>query len=137
MPAIFLVLKQNRKIMKLGAFSVSLRVRNLAASRAFYEKLGFEAFGGNADQNWLILKNGDAVVGLFEGMLEENMLTFNPGWNQEARPEPGTGNVRDLQRHLRREGVALLTETDENGTGPGHFMLRDPDGNLILVDQHV
>jgi catechol 2,3-dioxygenase-like lactoylglutathione lyase family enzyme len=123
--------------MQLGAFSISLAVKNLEASRAFYEKLGFKTFGGNASQNWLILKNGDHIVGLFQGMFEKNMLTFNPGWNQDAQKLDSFTDVRELQRRVKAQGVKLITEADERTTGPGSFVVVDPDGNLILVDQHV
>ena len=123
--------------MQLGAFSISLAVKNLEASRAFYEKLGFKTFGGNASQNWLILKNGDHIVGLFQGMFEKNMLTFNPGWNQDAQKLDSFTDVRELQRQVKAQGVQLITEADERTTGPGSFVVADPDGNLILVDQHV
>jgi len=122
--------------MELGAFSVSLAVKDLEASQAFYEKLGFQAFHGNAGQNWLILKNGDHVIGLFQGMFEKNILTFNPGWDQAAQPLGAFTDVRELQRRLRAEGVSFLTEADESTTGPASFMVVDPDGNTILVDQH-
>ena len=123
--------------MQLGAFSISLAVKDLAASRAFYEKFGFEALGGDPAENWLILKNGDTVIGLFQGMFEHNMLTFNPGWNQSAQPVESFTDVRELQRQLKEQGVALSPEADETTTGPGYFMAVDPDGNPILVDQHV
>ncbi len=123
--------------MQLGAFSVSLAVKDIAASRAFYERLGFTAFGGDADQGWLILKNGPTLVGLFQGMFEKNLLTFNPGWDSDAQPVPGFTDVREIQAHLKAGGVALLREADEAGTGPAHIVLADPDGNQILVDQHV
>ena len=123
--------------MQLGAFSISLAVKDLAASRAFYEKFGFQAFGGNQDENWLILKNGDAVIGLFQGMFEGNLLTFNPGWDQSANPVEQSTDVRELQRRLKAQGVALSPEADETTTGPGYFSAVDPDGNVILVDQHV
>ncbi len=122
--------------MELGAFSVSLTVRDLALSRAFYEKLGFVAVGGDATQHWLILKNASAVIGLFQGMFDKNMLTFNPGWDSNAAALPGFTDVRDLQRQLRQQGLALLTEADEAGRGPASFSLVDPDGNPILIDQH-
>ena len=122
--------------MQLGAFSVSLAVKDIEASKRFYEKLGFSVFGGHQEQNWLILKNGEHVIGLFQGMFENNILTFNPGWDQAAKPLAGFTDVRELQRELKRNGVALLTEADEGTTGPASFMLSDPDGNLILVDQH-
>ena len=123
--------------MQLSAFSISLAVKDLAASRAFYEKFGFQAFGGNQDENWLILKNGDAVIGLFQGMFEGNLLTFNPGWDQSANPVEQFTDVRELQRRLKAQGVALSPEADETTTGPGYFSAVDPDGNVILVDQHV
>ncbi len=123
--------------MQLGAFSISLAVKDLAASRAFYEKFGFQAFGGNQDENWLILKNGDAVIGLFQGMFEGNLLTFNPGWDQSANPVEQFTDVRELQRRLKAQGIALSPEADETTTGPGYFSAVDPDGNVILVDQHV
>lgn len=123
--------------MQLGAFSVSLAVKDLAASRAFYEKLGFTQFAGNAEQNWLILKNGDHVIGLFQGMFDKNMLTFNPGWDQKAQKLASFTDVRELQRTLKAQGVALQMEADETTTGPASFVVVDPDGNPILVDQHV
>lgn len=123
--------------MDLGAFSVSLTVRDLEASRSFYEKLGFAPMGGDAGQGWLILKNGSTVIGLFHGMFERNMLTFNPGWDGNAQPTGAFTDVRDLQRELRSRGVTFQTEADESGSGPGHFVVVDPDGNPILVDQHV
>ena len=123
--------------MELGAFSVSLAVQDLAASRAFYEKLGFEAFGGDAAQNWLILKNGTCVIGLFQGMFDKNILTFNPGWDGNAEALGDFTDVRDLQRQLKAQGVAFATEADETTTGPASFVVVDPDGNPILFDQHV
>jgi lactoylglutathione lyase len=123
--------------MQLGAFSISLAVKDLAASRAFYEKLGFTVFGGDASQNWLILKNGDHVIGLFQGMFDRNMLTFNPGWDQSATPVEGFTDVRELQRRLKAQGVELAPEADETTAGPAYFMAVDPDGNPILFDQHV
>ena len=123
--------------MKLGAFSVSLAVKDLEASRAFYEKLGFTASGGDEDQGWLILKNGSTVLGLFQGMFELNMLTFNPGWDQDAQPLEEFTDVRDLQKSLREAGVAFEAEADETTSGPASFMLIDPDGNPVLIDQHV
>ena len=123
--------------MQLGAFSISLSVKDIAASRAFYEKFGFEVLGGNQDENWLILKNGEAVIGLFQGMFEGNLLTFNPGWDQSANPVEQFTDVRELQRRLKAQGVALSPEADETTTGPGYFSAVDPDGNVILVDQHV
>jgi lactoylglutathione lyase len=123
--------------MQLGAFSVSLAVKDLEASKAFYEKFGFQAFAGDAAQNWLILKNGDHVIGLFQGMFERNILTFNPGWDQNAQKVASFTDVRELQRRLKASGVQLVSEADESTTGPASFVAVDPDGNPILVDQHV
>ena len=123
--------------MELGAFSISLAVKNLEASRNFYEKFGFTVFGGDASHNWLILKNGQHVIGLFQGMFENNILTFNPGWNSDARKLDTFTDVRDLQRQLKAAGVPLVTEADEATTGPASLMAIDPDGNTILLDQHV
>jgi len=123
--------------MDLGAFSISLAVKDLGASRAFYEKLGFEAFFGDASQNWLILSNGDHVIGLFQGMFEKNILTFNPGWDNHARKLDRYTDIRELQRRLKEQGTELLSEADESTSGPASFMIVDPDGNPILVDQHV
>lgn len=122
--------------MELGAFSISLAVKDIAASRAFYEEFGFTVFGGDASQNWLILKNGDHVIGLFQGMFEKNTLTFNPGWDSNASELDTFTDVRDLQRQLKAQGVPLVTEADETTTGPASFVAIDPDGNPILVDQH-
>ena len=123
--------------MELGAFSISLAVKNIEASRAFYEKFGFEVFGGDASQNWLILKNGDHTIGLFQGMFEKNTLTFNPGWDKNAAQVDTFTDVRELQRQLKAQGVELSTEADETSTGPASFVAVNPDGNPILVDQHV
>jgi catechol 2,3-dioxygenase-like lactoylglutathione lyase family enzyme len=123
--------------MELGAFSISLSVKALKASRQFYEKLGFEVFGGDASQNWLILKSGDHTIGLFQGLIEKNMLTFNPGWDSSARELESFTDVRELQRRLKAQGVQLISEADEDSDGPASFMAIDPDGNPILVDQHV
>jgi catechol 2,3-dioxygenase-like lactoylglutathione lyase family enzyme len=123
--------------MELGAFSISLAVKDLEASRAFYQKFGFTAFAGEASRKWLILRNGQHVIGLFQGMFEKNIMTFNPGWTQEAGKLDRFTDVRDLQRHLKAEGVVLLTEADEATAGPASFMAVDPDGNPILFDQHV
>ena len=122
--------------MKLGAFSISLSVNNLEASRAFYEKLGFSQTGGDAAQNWLILKNGQTVIGLFQGMFEKNVLTFNPGWDQEAQLLESFTDVRQLQEQMKEQGVTLLQEVEPDSEGPGSLMLVDPDGNTMLVDQH-
>lgn len=120
----------------LGAFSISLAVKDIKASRGFYQKLGFESMGGDIEQKWLILKNGDHIIGLFEGMFEKNMLTFNPGWNQSAENVEPFTDVRQLQQKLKAAGVELTSEVDESGEGPGSFTLIDPDGNPILIDQH-
>ncbi len=122
--------------MELGNFSISLAVKDLATSRAFYEKLGFQALGGAADQGWLILKNGACTLGLFQGMFEKNMLTFNPGWNDKAEPLEDFTDVREIQRHLKAEGLVFKDEADESGSGPAHCVVVDPDGNPILIDQH-
>ena len=124
-------------MMELGAFSVSLAVKNIEASKLFYEKLGFTVFAGNQSQNWLIMKNGDHAIGLFQGMFDKNILTFNPGWDQNAQKLPTFTDVRDLQRQLKAQGVQLQTLADESTTGPASFIAVDPDGNPILVDQHV
>ena len=123
--------------MELGAFSVSLAVKDLAASRAFYEKYGFEVVGGEPSENWQILRNGDHTIGLFQGMFERNILTFNPGWDKHANPLQEYTDVRELQRRLKADGVSLASEADEAGSGPASFVAIDPDGNTILVDQHV
>lgn len=123
--------------MELGAFSVSLAVKDIAASRAFYAKLGFTAVGGDVKQNWLILRNGLCTIGLFQGMFQGNLLTFNPGWSPLAEPLAQFEDVRSLQRRLEGQGVTPTTRADESTTGPGSFTLADPDGNVILFDQHV
>jgi len=123
--------------MELGTFSVSLAVKDIQASRAFYEKLGFKVFAGNASQHWLILKNGAHAIGLFQGMFEKNILTFNPGWDSNASKLNTFTDVREIQRQLKAQGVQLTTEADETSTGPASFTTVDPDGNPILVDQHV
>ena len=123
--------------MELGAFSISLSVKDIKASKEFYEKLGFKAFFGEISKNWLILKNGECVIGLFQGMFEKNVLTFNPGWDSNAQKLNNFTDVRELQRQLKAQGVELMSEADESATGPGSFMLMDPDGNPILIDQHV
>ena len=122
--------------MELGAFSVSLAVKDLEASRVFYEQLGFATMGGDAEQGWLILKNGDHIIGLFQGMFESNILTFNPGWDQDAAELESFTDVREIQRELKSNGIALISEADESTTGPASLMLADPDGNQILIDQH-
>ena len=123
--------------MELGAFSVSLAVKDIQASKAFYEKLGFSAFHGEITQNWLVMKNGDCVIGLFQGMFDKNLLTFNPGWDQNAQGLKKFTDVRALQRALKEKGTALTGEADETTSGPAYFTLEDPDGNQILIDQHV
>jgi len=123
--------------MKLGAFSISLAVKDLKASQRFYEMLGFKIFGGNAEQNWLIMKNETHLIGLFQGMFDKNMLTFNPGWDGDAQPIPGYTDVRELQRRLKAQGATLAQEADETTSGPASFVIVDPDGNPILVDQHL
>src|SRR5437870_9796982 len=123
--------------MELGTFSVSLNVKNIEASRLFYEKLGFKVFMGNQEHNWLIMKNGGHVIGLFQGMFDKNILTFNPGWSSDARQLREFTDVRELQRQLKDRGINMISEADESSTGPASFMIVDPDGNTILVDQHV
>ena len=123
--------------MELGNFSVSLAVKDIEASKRFYEKLGFTVFMGDQSQNWLILKNGNHVIGLFQGMFEKNILTFNPGWDSDGQPLGKFTDVRELQRRLKASGVDMIAEADESSTGPASFMIADPDGNTILVDQHV
>jgi lactoylglutathione lyase len=123
--------------MELGAFSVSLAVKDIAASRLFYEKLGFKVFFGEQSQNWLIMKNGDHAIGLFQGMFENNILTFNPGWDGNAQPLKEFTDVRELQRRLKSSGVEMVSEADESLTGPASFMIADPDGSMILIDQHL
>lgn len=122
--------------MDLGSFSVSLAVKDIAASKAFYEKLGFTTMGGNQEQGWLILKHGSHIIGLFQGMFDKNILTFNPGWDQNAHNVEPFTDVRELQRRLKAAGLTLTTECDESTTGPAHITLSDPDGNPILIDQH-
>lgn len=121
----------------LGAFSVSLAVKDLQASQAFYEKLGFEVFGGDPSQNWLIMKNGSNAIGLFQGMFEKNIMTFNPGWDSDANALGSFTDVREIQQRLKAEGIALMSEADETTTGPASLFVVDPDGNQILIDQHV
>ena len=123
--------------MNLGAFSISLTVKDLQASRAFYEKFGFSVFAGDAAQHWLIMKNGDHVIGLFQGMFEKNILTFNPGWDSNAQKLASFTDIRELQRQLKAQGLQLVNEADESTTGPASFVAVDPDGNPILLDQHV
>jgi len=122
--------------MQLGTFSVSLAVKDIHASKAFYEKLGFTGFFGKVESNWLIMKNGEVVIGLFQGMFEKNVLTFNPGWDGNAQPLESFTDVRELQRELKGKGLTFATEADESTTGPASFVVVDPDGNPILFDQH-
>lgn len=123
--------------MKLSAFSISLNVKDLNTSKEFYEKLGFEVFGGKMEQNYLIMKNENALIGLFQGMFEGNILTFNPGWDENARELDDFDDVREVQREIKAKGIIPVTEADESTDGPTSFVIRDPDGNVILVDQHV
>lgn len=123
--------------MDLGNFSISLAVKDIEASKTFYQKLGFAVFMGDQAQGWLIMKNDDHVIGLFQGMFPNNIMTFNPGWNSDAETLPEFTDVRELQKRLKADGIAMITEADEASTGPASFMIADPDGNTILVDQHV
>jgi len=123
--------------MKLGAFSVSLAVKDLKKSQEFYEALGFKVFGGNSEMNYLIMKNGNSLVGLFQGMFEQNILTFNPGWDENAQKLESFEDVRDIQKSLKYKGIKLESKADESTTGPANIVLIDPDGNQILIDQHI
>ena len=123
--------------MQLGAFSISLNVKDLQASKAFYQKIGFETIGGDEEKNYLIMKNGDALIGLFQGMFDKNILTFNPGWDTNAQLVEGFTDVREIQQSLKAKGVDLVQEADESTTGPASVILVDPAGNPILIDQHV
>lgn len=123
--------------MELGTFSISLAVKDIEASKLFYEKLGFMPFAGNSKENWLIMKNGNHVIGLFQGMFEKNILTFNPGWDSNAEKLESFTDVRELQRHLKSQGISPIAEADESTKGPASFMVVDPDGNTLLFDQHV
>jgi lactoylglutathione lyase len=127
---------ERRVVMQLGAFSISLAVKDLSVSRAFYETLGFSVMGGDPAQGWLILHNGDTVIGLFQGMFDRNILTFNPGWDQGAQPLATFTDVRELQRQLKAAGLTLDQEADETTSGPASFIVTDPDGNPVLFDQH-
>ncbi|PSL40054.1 glyoxalase/bleomycin resistance protein/dioxygenase superfamily protein [Planomicrobium soli] len=122
--------------MQLGAFSVSLNVKDIHTSKAFYEKLGFESFGGDIDQHWLIMRNGQTIIGLFQGLFEKNLLTFNPGWDQNAQNLDAFTDIRELQRKLKMDSVMFSSEADETTQGPASFIIEDPDGNPILFDQH-
>ncbi len=123
--------------MTLGAFSVSLAVKDIHASKTFYESLGFSIFAGDIERNYLIMKNGNALIGLFQGMFENNILTFNPGWDESANTLENFDDVRAIQKHLKKAGITLETEADEESTGPASFVVLDPDGNPVLIDQHV
>ena len=123
--------------MRLGNFSVSLAVKDIAKSRAFYEKLGFRVFGGDQAKNWLILQNDTSTIGLFQGMFDKNIMTFNPGWDRSGNALPDFDDVRDIQKTLKNRGLALTSEADDTTTGPASLMLLDPDGNPVLIDQHV
>jgi catechol 2,3-dioxygenase-like lactoylglutathione lyase family enzyme len=123
--------------MELGAFSISLAVKDIETSKQFYQKLGFEVFGGEIAHNWLIMKNGDHIIGLIQDMLEKNTLTFNPGWDSNAQNLDEFMDVREIQQHLKAQGVELVSEADEDSSGPASFVVVDPDGNPILIDQHV
>jgi len=123
--------------MRLGAFSVSLAVKNLNKSKEFYQNLGFKVFAGDESKKYLILKNEEHVIGIFEGMFDKNILTFNPGWNQNANELEDFEDVRMIQKKLKSKGIELISEVDENGNGPGSCMVFDPDGNPILIDQHI
>ena len=131
-------IQESNKInsMKLGAFSASLSVKDLNNSKTFYENLGFEVLGGSLDKNYLIMKNENALIGLFQGMFEGNIMTFNPGWDENAQEVDNYDDVRKIQRDLKSKGIALMTEADESSTGPASFMVQDPDGNVIMIDQH-
>ncbi|MBX7242601.1 MAG: VOC family protein [Bacteroidia bacterium] len=122
--------------MKLGAFSISLAVKDIQQSKTFYENLGFSTLGGDINQKWLILKNGNAIIGLFEGMFENNIITFNPGWDENAQNVEPFDDVRAIQEHLKNCGITLTSEADSQTSGPAHITLVDPDGNSILIDQH-
>lgn len=130
------ILAKDDEMMKLGAFSISLNVKDIHKSKEFYTKLGFETLGGDISQNWLILKNENCIIGLFQGMIEKNTLTFNPGWNENAENLDTFTDIRELQKQLKDKGISMLTEADETSEGPAYFKLEDPDGNPILVDQH-
>lgn len=123
--------------MKLGAFSISLAVKDLQISKQFYEHLGFALFAGDVEKNYVIMKNGDAIVGLFQGMFENNIITFNPGWDQNAGPVEGYDDIRDLQSEFKSKGIAFQSEVAEDTQGPANFVINDPDGNTLLFDQHI
>ena len=128
---------KEKKAMELGNFSVSLTVKDIKASKAFYEKLDFKEVGGELEENWIVLQNGKARIGLFQGMFDKNIMTFNPGWTKDKETLKDFQDVRELQRTLKARGITMAPEADETTEGPAHFMVTDPDGNTILVDQHV
>ena len=128
---------KKENIMQLGAFSISLAVKDIAISKTFYENMGFKVFGGDINQNWLIMKNSEHVIGLFQGMFEKNIMTFNPGWDQNAQELNSFTDIRELQRALKKKNIKFENEADESSTGPASFTIADPDGNIILFDQHV
>lgn len=132
----FVSKSKKEESMKTGAFSMSLSVKDLKASKEFYENLGFTAFGGGMNQNYLIMKNGNALIGLFQGMFQGNIITFNPGWDENAKDVKDFNDVREIQRHLKSKGIKLTSEADETTKGPASITLADPDGNIILFDQH-
>lgn len=127
---------ENKQQINLGAFSMSLSVKDLKTSKEFYEKLGFSSFGGGMEQNYLIMKNGNALIGLFQGMFQGNIITFNPGWDENGKNLESFMDIREIQKHLKSNNISLTSETDEKTTGPGSLMVTDPDGNVILLDQH-
>ena len=128
---------KEKKAMELGNFSVSLSVKDIKASKAFYEKLDFKEVGGKLDENWIVLQNGNARIGLFQGMFDKNIMTFNPGWTKDKETLTDFEDVRELQRVFKARGITMTTEADESTQGPGYFMVADPDGNTLLFDQHV
>jgi lactoylglutathione lyase len=132
-----LAFAQESKTMELGNFSVSLAVKDIKVSLAFYEKLGFKPVGGKLEQNWIVLQNGSTKIGLFEGMFPKNLMTFNPGWSQDRMALERFQDVRELQRSLKARGLTMAVEADETTQGPAHFVVTDPDGNELLFDQHV
>jgi catechol-2,3-dioxygenase len=131
------IINQYHTIMELGAFSISLSVKDITVSKAFYENLGFTVFAGDLEKNYLIMKNGKALVGLFQGMFENNILTFNPGWDENAKTLDAFTDVRQIQQHLKSKNIALQSEADETTSGPASLVVTDPDGNTILIDQHI
>jgi len=131
-----ITMESNHENMKLGAFSASLSVKDLNASKEFYEHLGFNEFAGAMDKNYLIMKNGSTLIGLFQGMFENNIMTFNPGWDNNAQNVDPFADVRLLQKHFKEKGIHIANEVDESSTGPANFVIMDPDGNAILIDQH-